>query len=267
MFAMALALSLAPVAARAQGIAAELQPAYGFVAPGAGFDVDLAIPVAGSAFNGFHAAITYDPAALTFVPAAPVSGQIGCLMNGGCSAACGLTFHIFHAAGDSLTVDLSLLCDQVHLTGPGQVYRLHFVASNTDQVTDVKVRSAAFYDGGVYVNPLTTANSHIVIGSPAGVGGSVLSPLGARVSAEPNPAHGPVALSIAAPADGVQSVDVLDLSGRLVRQLGSGWQPRGSRRLQWDGADAAGARLPAGVYLVRLRAGAQSALARVTLVR
>jgi hypothetical protein len=264
--ALAVALAFLPAAARAAGVASELQPALGFVAPGAEFDVDLVVPSAGASFNGFHATLGYDPAALTFLQASPVSAQQGCLVTGACSPACGLTFHLFQAAGDSLSVDLSLLCDQVSLTGPGQLYRLHFRASNTAQVTYVTTRRASFLAAGVFVNPVTTTSSRIVIGSPAGVDAAADGVPALRISAGPNPAQGPVALALASARDGVQDVDVLDLSGRLVRRLSSSWQPRGARRLAWDGTDARGARLPAGVYLVRLRVGGQLALARVTMI-
>ena len=65
----------------------------------------------------------------------------------------------------------------------------------------------------------------------------------------------------------VQSLDVLDLSGRLVRHLDGAWHESGARRLTWDGTDAAGGRLPAGVYLARLRAAGASLQTRVVLIR
>ena len=265
---LAVAIALAPTAARAVAVVTELQPAHLYVAPGADFEIDLVVPVAGdSLFNGFRAVLEFDPAVLTFVQASPVTTQIGCLMNGGCSAACGNTFHQFHAAADSAAVDLSLLCDNTFVGGPGQLYRYHFHASNTEQVTTVTTRTARFYKAGLYVNPSTTTNSIIEITSLVGVEGGPGVPVALRLAAEPNPTHGPVAFSIAAVEDGVQTLDVLDLSGRMVRHLSSGWQPRGTRRLSWDGSDAGGGRLPAGVYLVRLRAGAHTALTRVTIVR
>jgi len=265
--ALALCSALAPLPGRAfaQGIGTSLVPAPDFVAPGATFEVDLEIPVADTTFNGFHAVIGYDPAALTFVPPSPASAALGCLMNGGCSAACGSVFHIWQAAGDSITVDLSLLCDQVQLSGPGQVYRLNFIASDSAQVTYVTTRRVSFYDAGIGVSPGATADSRIVIGSPAAVGGSS-APLAWRVAAIPNPSHGAVALAVTAPADGEQVLDVLDLSGRVVRHLSGGWRPRGARSLTWDGRGADGSRLPAAVYLVRLRAGGNVAATRVTLL-
>ena len=99
------------------------------------------------------------------------------------------------------------------------------------------------------------------------VGDPVVPRSGLRVRAEPNPARGSVALRIEADAAGEQSIDILDLSGRRVRHIGDGWYPAGARHAPWDGADAAGLPAPAGIYLVRIRAGVQSATVRVALIR
>ncbi len=88
-----------------------------------------------------------------------------------------------------------------------------------------------------------------------------------RVTARPNPARGPVALRADAPAPGEQVLEVLDLSGRLVRRLLSGWQETGSQAVLWDGNDASGVRAPAGIYTVRLRSGDRSAETRIAILR
>src|SRR5690348_5452780 len=93
--ALALCLLAAPAAA---GVKVGLVPAIQNVSPGADFDVFLDVTQAGSNFNGYDVVVSYDPAALTFLPLAPTSSQQGCLMTGSCSAACGNTFHLFSAA-------------------------------------------------------------------------------------------------------------------------------------------------------------------------
>ena len=62
-------------------------------------------------------------------------------------------------------------------------------------------------------------------------------------------------------------LEVLDVSGRRVRRVISGWVEPGERRLAWDGRDDGGALLPAGVYLGRLRAGTDVAVVRLMHVR
>ncbi len=263
--AVAALLLLAAAPVRAQGVHVAILPQLQTVAPGDSFDVELDVTQAGHAFNGFDITVSYDPAALTFVPASPLSAQQGCLMTGGCSAACGNTFHDFHAAGDSLAITDILLCDQVSLTGPGQIYKLRFKASTTQQVTLIGIRRAVFYDAGLYVTPVVTTGDSVKIAHSNAV--PAPAPVaGLRLAAGPNPARGPVALVVASDRAGDQVVEVHDLAGRLVRRLATGPTPAGVRRLAWDGTDARGARVPAGIYLITVTSATRRASARVVLV-
>ena len=263
---IALVMLLGASPARA-GVQVALLPATQTVSPGAEFDVTLEITAAGSAFNGFNAVVTYDPAALTFLPTSPTSDQQGCLMTGACSAACGTTNHHFSTAADSMMISDILLCDQITLTGPGSLYKLHFRASNTPQTTNIRFRRTPnFYNAGLYVFPVTSADCAVGIGTQVGVGPGA-SGVGLRVRAEPNPSRGVVWLTVEADAAGEQRLDVLDVQGRTVRQLARGWVERGARQVRWDGRDATGVRAPAGIYLVTLSAGGHTTRTRVTLLK
>ena len=255
-----------PGAARAQGVQVALMPFQQNVTPGDSANVEIDVTQAGSPFNGYDAVVSYDPAALTYVPRS-AAWQQGCQMTGACSAACGNTFHIFKALADSVMITDILLCNQISLTGPGQLYRLHFITSNTPQVTYVRFRQVpVFYQAGLYVTPVSAADCAIGIGVQLGVGGPGPVREGLRVRAEPNPARGAVSLSVEAGAAGEQELRVLDVQGRTVRELSSGWYAGGARRVEWDGRDARGARAPAGVYLVTLRAGTRRTQTRITLL-
>jgi hypothetical protein len=264
---LAIAAILGPGVASAQGVTVALSPTIQNVAPGAMLDVELQVVVAGHPFNGFDAVVTYDPAALTFMQAVPLANQQGCLMTGACSAACGNTFHIFTPSSGSLSITDILLCNQIELTGPGQIYKLHFQASNTPQITAVRFSNCVFYDAGFYVTPVTTSDAEIGIGMVAGVGGGGTSAGGLRVGAEPNPARNEVTLAIDAGAPGRQDLAVYDVTGRTVRRLSSGWFASGSRRVHWDGRNDAGHGVSPGTYLVIVRDGVRTAHARVTLLR
>jgi len=264
--ALALALALAAAPAHAAGVSVALMPASQSVSPGATFDLTLDVTAAGAGFNGFDAVVSWDPGALTLVPLSPTTLQQGCLMTGGCSAACGTTFHVFDSAADSAAVTDVLLCDQVTLTGPGHLYTLRFSAADSAQLTHVRVRRASFYSAGVVVSPVTTADCTIGIGVPVGVPAGEPAPRGLSVSATPNPARGAVALALSSDTAGPQTLDVFDAAGRHVRRLASGWQPAGARRVRWDGADEAGRRVPPGLYLVTLAGGARHAQARVVVL-
>lgn len=241
-----------------------INPPTQTVTPGTDFDVFVDVTNAGSAFNGFDIVVSFDPAALTPVPLVPLSSQQGCLMTGACSAACGNTFHLFNTAGDSVSVNNVLLCNQTSLTGPGRIYRLRFHASSTQQVTQINLRRASFFNAGLFVTPVNTAGCQVGIGVAVGVTPSapgVARPL--RV--EPNPASSRVNFVSDDDTAGLAELRILDLQGRVVRQIGPLWlAPRA--RLAWDRRDAQGAVLPAGIYLVHVRRGDQVQNTRVVLL-
>jgi hypothetical protein len=262
-----LAVMAGPQPSGAQGVHVGITPASLTVSPDAEFDLDLTVTQAGSLFNGFDATVTFDPAALTIMPLAPPSLQQGCLMTGACSAACGNTFHRFSTAADSAAITDVLLCDQIALSGPGQIYKLRFKASTTPQVTHVRFRRATFYNAGLYVNPVVTADAEVTIGVGVGVGWIAPSAEGIRLRAEPNPGRGPMVFALEVDAAGEQHLEVHDVSGRLVRTVDRGWREQGTRRVTWDGTDESGVRAPSGVYLVTLGAGNRAARLRVALLR
>ena len=86
--------------------------------------------------------------------------------------------------------------------------------------------------------------------------------------ARPNPSRGPCELRFVLPAQRPVSVAIYDVSGRLVRDLRSGGvMPAGENVVAWDGREAGGARARDGVYLMQVRAGGESRVAKLLLVR
>ncbi len=83
----------------------------------------------------------------------------------------------------------------------------------------------------------------------------------------PNPASSITQLQFELPALGSVSLDVFDQRGRRVRSFPAREFPAGRGMLSWDGRDAEGHSVAAGVYLVRVTAGGQSVSRRVTLIR
>ena len=68
---------------------------------------------------------------------------------------------------------------------------------------------------------------------------------------------------------GAASVEIriVDPAGRLVRDLGAGGvEPAGPGERTWDGRDAAGRRVAAGLYFARLRSGAGEGVARLIAI-
>lgn len=92
--------------------------------------------------------------------------------------------------------------------------------------------------------------------------GTPSSSLTALRSLAPNPASGPVTVRYDLATPGPVLLDVLDLRGRRLATLAEGTRPAGAHEEAWDpGA------LPAGTYVVRLRAGGTVQARRVTVVR
>jgi flagellar hook capping protein FlgD len=259
---LALSLAASVPAARA-GVTTALLPATQTVAPGSEFDLYITITPAGSAFNAFDAVIGFDPAALTLLQLSPLSLQEGALMTSACSS----TFHRFTPGSDRVTIADVLLCDGQSVTGPGQIYRLHFRAANTPQSTTVRfLPGLHFYDAGLYVTPVTSSDASVGIGVMVGVGDAAAAAPGLRILALPNPAHTAATLRVEADRAGPQEVRVLDALGRVVRRIERGSFAAGPREIAWNRRSDAGRRLPSGLYTVEVTSGAQSARARLVLL-
>ena len=68
----------------------------------------------------------------------------------------------------------------------------------------------------------------------------------------PNPTPGAATVQLTLPEGARVRVSVHDLAGRRVATLQDGRLDAGAHAWRWDGADAAGRRLPGGIYFVRL---------------
>ena len=82
-----------------------------------------------------------------------------------------------------------------------------------------------------------------------------------------NPSRGRVMLNYSVPAAGNVTLAVYDGAGRLVRQLASGPCRVGAHHVVWDGNDASGRMVGAGVYLVRLVMADESVVQKTAIVR
>jgi parallel beta-helix repeat protein len=87
------------------------------------------------------------------------------------------------------------------------------------------------------------------------------------VSAHPNPFNPLVTVSFTLNQSSHVSVVVVDLKGRMLRELHGGRLAAGSRSVVWDGTDQAGRSLPSGVYFYRVVAGAEARAGKLVLAR
>lgn len=258
------ALCLAAPPAWGDGVHVALLPDTTMnVAPGDTVLIELYVTEAGAPFNAYETVVGYDTTALAFLPTSPTSLQEGSLMKG----ACGSTFHIFKAAGDSLSVSHSLLCAGVSLTGPGQLYKLRFRALDVVAGTWIRIRRIQFYNAGPKVDPAYPSDAFIVIGGAVDVPAAPGPAPRLSLTARPNPCRSGTTLFVGSDRAGDQRLQVFDIAGRAVRTLARGDFAAGERRVAWDGADSSGRRVPPGVYPVIFTAAGREARTRVTIVR
>jgi flagellar hook assembly protein FlgD len=63
------------------------------------------------------------------------------------------------------------------------------------------------------------------------------------------------------------SLRIYDVRGRLVRALLDGVRGPGTHPVTWNGEDAAGARVPGGVYFLRFEAGDRRETRKLVILR
>ena len=129
--------------------------------------------------------------------------------------------------------------------------------------------------------PLTFSSIHFNDGSPsvavtAGVvhvRGALAAPPPAGASAlalavpAPDPAPHGARIACTLPAPGAVRLAILALDGARVRTLAAGPLDAGPHAWRWDGRDAAGRELAAGLYFVRLDWGGRTLVRRLAVVR
>jgi len=104
--------------------------------------------------------------------------------------------------------------------------------------------------------------------APSTVDGPAEGPEGVRralafAGIAPNPSSGAVRFALEGPEGANVDVTVHDVRGRLLQRLTGVRLAGGAATMTWNGRDRAGRTLPAGVYLVRAKAGNASASARL----
>ncbi len=80
--------------------------------------------------------------------------------------------------------------------------------------------------------------------------------------AYPNPFNPVTTVSYTMPAAGTLTVNVFDISGRMVAQLYNGEQTEGNHKLNWTATDFA-----SGVYVIRMNTGSSTSFQKVILVK
>ena len=221
------------------------------VNPGDVFTVELSIPVAMSAFNGYDAVLGYDGTLLRLLSEASSADREGKLMTDACPT---IRWNQFVVSPDSTTISIAhvLLCAGVTVTGPGVVYRLRFAAKSQLAVTSLQLlEGTAFYDAGEFVEPVVTGDAQIRIDQGTDAPAPYSPPT--RLRAVPNPFNPSTVFAFSVARPGPASLRIVGVDGRLVRELDLGWLEEGPQTVPWDGTDQRGVRLASGRYLAHLR--------------
>lgn len=82
-----------------------------------------------------------------------------------------------------------------------------------------------------------------------------------------NPTYRQTTVMLELPSAGRVSLTAYDASGRLVATIATEDHAAGSHAISWNGTDDRGARLPSGLYFIRLQTQAGVATQRLTLLR
>ena len=85
--------------------------------------------------------------------------------------------------------------------------------------------------------------------------------------AAPNPVVDDAMLHYTLPFDADVRLTLVDVGGRVVRELEGGRRTAGPHRVSWDGRDRHGARVASGRYWAVLRAGGEEARGSLVVIR
>lgn len=222
-------------------------------APGPGATLTIAVDLDATSVGCFSFSVEYDDAVLEYLGASE-----GALF--GNSAELTWFSDDVDALGRPQPNDC-VLGFGTSVTGPGTIATLSFQVLTADPTTvtlrDITLRDVdrieilGVQDTSVFLNATGT-------GTPAGSFGVGLVP-------SPNPSSSRVSLVLTgAPAANGGRVSILDVAGRLVRELD--WPAR-TANLEWDGRDREGRPVANGIYLARFVAGPRWATTRIVRVR
>lgn len=127
---------------------------------------------------------------------------------------------------------------------------------------EVRTRVSCELEGGVYSSDGSVCTASTCVTSVAAVepAAGVL-----RLLTLPNPSHGEVVIRYRLAQFSPVIVDVLDAAGRFVRRVDNESTTAGEHSVAWDGRDAEGRALPAGIYFARIRSRGGMTTRKLTL--
>lgn len=171
-----------------------------------------------------------------------------------------LAFGIYDASGATLTI-----VDNVGLGGTETISNFSIPGNG-----DVDILVKVFRTGSGGPNVIQRYDLFIQLGSSplVGVDPAVAgAPDRMNLAIAPNPIRDAARVQFRAAGTSPYSLDVFDLSGRLVRRFEGRAPAGGLAEIAWDGRDADGARVASGVYMLRAAAGTLTETQRAVVLR
>ena len=85
--------------------------------------------------------------------------------------------------------------------------------------------------------------------------------------AYPNPCNPSAVIGFDIPADGVISMDIIDIRGAIVRHLFHGRLRAGAHSVTWDGRNDPGMQVASGIYFSRVAYDGSPLIGKIILIR
>ncbi|MCK4303442.1 MAG: hypothetical protein KAY24_04325 [Candidatus Eisenbacteria sp.] len=230
---MPMALGLAS----ASDLMLSLQVAEGEFQPGSEIMATLSISGNQAGFKGLRATVRFNAGGMAFQGA----------WAGEHLADSGRTFFAALGSGDAIEIDLAILGRQMEITGDGVLARLRFTVLDVDRI-ELELTDPSLRDP--HNAPLLTGIENPILPPNADLPAAVMFR-----GAVPNPVRTATAFSFALPAEERVKLQVLDVSGRLIKEILNRTLPAGHHLQGWDRCDDGGNLVPAGLYLAHFRAG------------
>lgn len=152
-----------------------------------------------------------------------------------------------------------------NLSDGGRISGVH-----TSQLTiaNAAVTDSGLYDVVVTQDGVEEPSSLVYLTVPSSTTAAPVTGAGAMAIRMEPPSPSPfwhrTQVRFSLPHEAGATLDVLDVSGRLVRRLlPPGTMSAGEHVVDWDGRDERGSGSPAGVYFLRLASGAEQAVRRI----
>jgi hypothetical protein len=83
----------------------------------------------------------------------------------------------------------------------------------------------------------------------------------------PNPARDAVSVGFSLPVPADATISIVDVAGRLVRELHAGRLSAGAQTVGWDARDAGGRQVASGIYFVRLETAGEARIEKLVILR